>query len=281
MAFSGEQLSRYSRQFVLKEIGVSGQKKLLESKVLVIGAGALGSSALMYLTAAGVGTIGIADCDRVELSNLQRQIVHSTGTVGTEKTFSARQKLEELNPDVSFRLYSQRITADNIMEVIESFDFIIDATDRFESKFLINDACVLAKKAYSHAGAVRFGGQTMTYVPGQGPCLRCLLGDVPSPEQSATCSQAGVLGAVTGVLGSIQAAETIKFLVGAGRLLTGRVLSFDALRMNFQTVEIPGASPDCRICGKHPSILSLADSRKEYEPACCGTAAAPLSGEMK
>lgn len=270
MIFTENQLERYSRHFVLPEIGVSGQKQLLRSKVLVIGAGALGSAALMYLAAAGVGTIGIADDDRVELSNLQRQIIHRTDTAGMKKIDSARQAIESFNPDVSVVLHDGRMTVDNIQETIRQYDFIIDGTDRFESKFLINDACVLEKKPYAHAGIVRFEGQAMTYVPGQGPCLRCLLEKVPPRDRTLTCSQAGVLGACTGVLGSIQAAEAVKYLLGIGRLLVGRLLHFDGLTMEFNTADIPLSSPYCGVCGEHPTILSLAGNRSEYEPAACG-----------
>lgn len=269
MIFSEEQLERYSRHFVLREIGVSGQKKLLGSKVLVIGAGALGSAALMYLTAAGIGTIGIADYDRVELSNLQRQIIHRTENIGMSKTASAEQTLKEIHPNVSVILHPTQVTADNIEEIILPYDFIIDGTDRFETKFLINDACVLSKKPYSHAGAVRFGGQTMTYIPKCGPCLRCLLSDIPPHDQNASCSEAGVLGAVTGVIGSIQAAEAIKYLLGIGELLTGRVLNLDVLSMNIRITEIAKADPHCRVCGENPEILSLAKNHGEYESCEC------------
>lgn len=263
MELSAQQAERYSRHFVLREIGVSGQKRLLEAKVLVIGAGGLGSGALMYLAAVGVGTIGIADGDRVELSNLQRQIIHRTDRLGVEKPLSAKQTLEAINPDVSVRLYPERVTPDNIRDVIAPYDFVIDGTDRFESKFLINDACVLSGKPYSHAGVVRFNGQTMTYVPGRGPCLRCLLDRVPSNAE--TCAQIGVLGAVTGILGSIQATEAIKYLLGIGELLTGRLLIIDALSMSVQEVEIGSARAECRVCGAHPAISSLTDNRQEYE----------------
>lgn len=277
MVLSEAQAERYSRHFVLREIGLSGQKRLLQSKVLVIGAGALGSSALMYLAAAGVGVIGIADYDRVDLSNLQRQIVHTVKTVGDEKTHSARQAIQERNPDVTVQLHDERMTPDNIQSVIQQYDFILDCTDRFESKFLINDACVLSRKPYSHAGAVRFEGQVMTYVPGQGPCLRCLLGSVPPWEDTVTCSQAGVLGAVTGVIGSLQALEAVKYLLGIGDLLVGKVLAFDGLSMRFHVTEVKHADPGCGVCGEHPTILSLADNRAEYEEHGCSFAL-PESG---
>ena len=269
MILSEEQAQRYSRHFVLREIGVGGQKKLLQSKVLVIGAGGLGSSAIMQLAAAGVGVLGIADCDRVDLSNLQRQTIHRTKDVGTEKVLSAKRAVEELNPDVTVQLHGERMTTDNIQSVIEQYDFVLDCTDRFETKFLINDACVLSKKPYSHAGAVRFEGQAMTYVPDKKmPCLRCLLGSVPPLQDTVTCSQAGVLGAVTGVIGSVQAMEAVKFLLGKGELLTGRVLHFDGLAMRVRVTEIPHGDTHCAVCGDSPTILSLTDNREEYEAGC-------------
>ena len=254
MVLSEQQAERYSRHFVLREIGVSGQKKLLSAKVLVIGAGGLGSGALMYLAAAGIGTIGIADYDRVELSNLQRQIIHRTDRIGMTKTQSARQTLEAINPDITVCPYPERITPENIQDIIEPYDFIIDGADRFETKFLINDACVLNRKPYSHAGVVRFGGQTMTYVPGRGPCLRCLLGTVP--PNAELCAQVGVLGAATGILGNIQATEAIKYVLGIGELLVGRLLLVDALSMSMQEVDIGPSNTECRVCGAHPTITS-------------------------
>lgn len=267
MILSAQQAERYSRHFVLREIGVTGQKRLLGAKVLVIGAGALGSGALLYLAAAGVGTLGVADYDRVELCNLQRQIIHRTDRVGMEKTASAKLTIEAINPDVAVQLYPRGVTPDNIQNIIAPYDFIIDATDRFENKFLINDACVLFGKPYSHAGVVRFGGQATTYVPGRGPCLRCLLENVP--PNSETCSQVGVLGSVTGILGGIQATEAIKYVLGIGELLVGRLLLVDGLSMSMQTVEIGPARSDCRVCGDHPAILSLADNRADYEVTGC------------
>ncbi len=264
-AFTSNQLERYSRHFVLSEIGALGQKKLLSSKVLVIGAGALGSAALMYLAAVGVGKIGIADYDRVELSNLQRQIIHSTASVGEYKVKSAEERISALNPDVKAVLYNEKITVDNIRDIIRQYDFIIDCSDNFQTKFLINDACVLEHKPYSHGGIVRFEGQTMTYVPNEGACLRCLLKTVPPQDSSCTCSQAGVLGAATGVLGSIQACEAIKYLLGIGRLLTGRILKIDTLAMDFRIIKIPHSSRDCDVCGTNPTITSLEDNRRDYE----------------
>ena len=268
MVFSPQQAQRYSRQFVLREIGVSGQKKLLGAKILVIGAGALGSSALLYLAAAGVGTLGVADHDEVDLSNLQRKIIHASDRVGMEKTASAALSLGALNPDVSVIRHDLRLAPDNILDVIAPYDFIIDATDRFETKLLINDACVLSAKPYSHAGVLRFFGQAMTYVPGQGPCLRCLLDQAPA--RAETCAQVGVLGAVTGILGSIQATETIKYILGTGQLLVGRMLVVDALSMRFDNIDIQGADPDCRVCGAHASIRSLTENERDYVIGGCG-----------
>ena len=264
MVLTEEQTERYSRHFVLREIDVSGQKKLMQSKVLVIGAGGLGSNAIMQLAAAGVGVLGIADCDKVELSNLQRQTIHRTKDIGTEKVLSAKRAVEELNPDVTVNLHTERMTADNIQGVIERYDFILDCTDRFETKFLINDACVLSKKPYSHAGVVRFEGQAVTYVPDKkAPCLRCLLGDVP--HDAPLCAEVGVLGAVVGIMGCIQATEAVKFLLGKGDLLTGRVLNFDGLAMRVRITDIPHSDKHCAVCGDDPTILTLADNREEYE----------------
>lgn len=264
-SFSHDQLDRYSRQILLAELGAIGQQKLLESRVLVIGAGALGSAALLYLAGAGAGTIGIADDDVVQRSNLHRQIIHTLETVGTSKLESAKQAILERNPDVHVILHPMYLTVDNIAQTIENYDFILDCTDRFEAKFLINDACVLAKKPYSHAGIVRFAGQIMTYVPGQGPCLRCLLGGVP--KNSTTCAQVGVLGSVVGILGSMQATEAIKYLAGIGELLTGRVVHVDGLTMNFRTLHMPERLSDCAVCGDHPAITSLEKNRDEYRIA--------------
>lgn len=269
MIFTDEMAERYARHFVLKEIGASGQEKLLQSKVLVIGAGGLGSAALMYLASAGVGTIGICDFDKVSLSNLQRQVIHGTGEVGEDKTNSAKKFIEQINPDVNVIIHNERMTVDNIQGVISPYDFILDCTDRFETKFLINDACVLSKKPYSHAGVVRFEGQIMTYVPDKGPCLRCLLGGVPPEKDTAYCSTVGVLGAAVGVMGSLQATEAVKYILGIGDLLVGRVLRFDGLKMKFASFDFPHAATDCAVCGKNATINSLSDNRAEYELTSC------------
>ena len=266
MELSEDQTERYARHLVLQEIGETGQKKLINSKVLVIGAGGLGSAAIMYLAAAGVGTIGIVDYDKVSLSNLQRQIIHNNSDKNLNKTSSAAKKVHALNPDVKTIIFNEHLTPDNIMDIIRDFEFIIDCTDRFETKFLINDACVLAEKPYSHAGVIRFEGQAMTYVPKKGPCLRCMIGDVP--HNSPVCSEVGVLGAVVGVLGSIQALEAIKYIVGTGELMCGRVFSFNGLSMQTRLHRISGSNPECKICGVKPTIINLNGNRKDYDISC-------------
>ncbi|MBR1422811.1 MAG: thiazole biosynthesis adenylyltransferase ThiF [Ruminococcus sp.] len=259
MAFTNEQLERYSRHIILKEVGVKGQKKLLASKVLIIGAGGLGAPAAMYLAAAGVGTIGIADADEVDLSNLQRQIIHATKDVGKAKVKSAEETINELNPDVKVNTYRVFVDSSNIADLIKDYDFIIDGTDNFPAKFLINDACVMANKPFSHAGIIRFKGQLMTYVPGKGPCYRCVFKDPPPKDAVPTCKQAGVIGAMGGVIGSLQAMEAVKYIVGQGELLTGSLLTFDALTMQWRKIRLPRVVKDCPVCGEHPTITTLID----------------------
>ena len=265
MAFTNEQLERYSRHIILKEVGVKGQKKLLNAKVLIIGAGGLGAPAAMYLAAAGVGTIGIADADEVDLSNLQRQIIHATEDVGKPKVQSAKETMNRMNPDVTVNTYRTFVSSENIMDLIGPYDFIIDGTDNFPAKFLINDACVMAKKPFSHAGIIRFQGQLMTYVPGQGPCYRCVFKNPPPPDAVPTCKQAGVIGAMGGVIGSLQAMEAIKYIIGKGDLLTGSLLTYDALKMEFRRIRLPKNTDSCPVCGKHPTITTLID----YDQAVC------------
>lgn len=265
MAFSNEQLERYSRHIILKEVGAKGQKKLLNAKVLIIGAGGLGAPAAMYLAAAGVGTIGIADADEVDLSNLQRQIIHATDDVGKAKVQSAKETMERMNPDVTVNTYRAFVASDNIMELIKDYDFIIDGTDNFPAKFLINDACVMAGKPFSHAGIIRFKGQLMTYVPGKGPCYRCVFRNPPPKDAVPTCKQAGVIGAMGGVIGSLQAMEAVKYILGVGDLLTGYLLTFDAITMEFRKIKLPSNTKNCAVCGENPSITELID----YEQAEC------------
>lgn len=262
--FTDMQRERYARHFVLREIGPEGQERLHRAHVLIVGAGGLGSPAAMYLAAAGVGSIGIADGDTVSLSNLQRQILHAASPLGTPKALSARSALEKINPDVEVTAYPVRLTPENLPDILPKYDFVLDCTDGFASKFLINDACVLFGKPYCHAGALRFEGQVMTYVPGKGPCLRCLLGDVPPRKDAPTCAEVGVLGALTGVIGALQALEAVKYLTGCGELLIGKIFSFDGLTMRSHLTEVPQRSPDCPVCGTHPAIRSLLSRKADY-----------------
>ncbi len=263
MEFSEAQLERYSRHIILKDVGIEGQEKLLSSKVLVIGAGGLGSPALLYLAAAGIGTIGIADGDTLDMSNLQRQIIHFTDDIGTPKVLSAKQKINQLNPDVQVETYQEMLTASNILEIIKKYDFVIDGTDNFSAKFLVNDACVLAGVPFSHGGILRFAGQTLTIVPGDSPCYRCIFLEPPPADMVPTCSQAGVIGVIAGILGTLQANEAIKSVLGKGDLLAGRLLTFDALETKFREISV-SKNPDCKVCGTK-TITELTD----YDQTTC------------
>jgi len=256
MVYTKEQLERYSRHIALKEVGMEGQEKLCGARVFIIGVGGLGSPAAMYLAAAGVGTIGIADADEVDLSNLQRQIIHSTNDLGKAKVKSAAETIHAINPDVEVRAFQTFVTADNIMGFVRDYDFIIDAVDNFQAKFLINDACVMAGKPFCHAGIIRFEGQLMTYVPGKGPCYRCIFKEPPPKDAVPTCKQAGIMGAMAGTIGSLQAMEAVKYILGEGDLLTGRLLVYDALKMQFRNVKLP-RDDNCAVCGAHPVITKL------------------------
>lgn len=256
--FTDQQIERYSRHIILKEVGGKGQKKLLDGKVMVIGAGGLGAPIALYLAAAGVGTIGIADADVVDLSNLQRQVIHFTPDVGKPKVESAREKMEAINPDVRVRTYQEWISAANIARIIADYDFVIDGTDNFAAKFLVNDACVLAGTPYSHGGILQFDGQTLTVKPGESPCYRCIFPAPPPKDAIPTCARAGVIGVLPGVLGTIQATEAIKYLLGQGDLLTGRLLTYNALRMRFREVPVK-KSARCPVCGDNPTITELVD----------------------
>ncbi|MGC8816337.1 MAG: HesA/MoeB/ThiF family protein [Candidatus Hadarchaeum sp.] len=260
-----DQLVRYSRQLILKEVGGKGQKKLMHSKVLIIGAGGLGSPAALYLAAAGVGRIGIVDSDKVDLSNLQRQIIHSKGFIGKPKAASAKNAILALNPEVEVVTFEQRLTPENALDIIGGWDFVVDGSDNFPTKFLVNDACVLKGVPFSHAGVLRFIGMTMTVLPRKGPCYRCLVKEAPPPGAVPTCQEAGVLGTVPGVMGTIQATEAIKFLLGVGSLLIGRVLYFDALSLRFDQFELK-RNPKCPSCGDRPLIRDL--SQVDYGTAC-------------
>ncbi len=263
MDFTDEQLERYSRHILLKDVGVAGQDKINKAKVLIIGAGGLGAPVGLYLAAAGIGTIGIADADVVDLSNLQRQVIHSTEDLGIPKVESAAATMRAINPDVTVITHKTWVMASNINDLIKDYDFIVDGTDNFPIKFLINDACVLAGKPFSHGGILRFDGQTITHTPGNA-CYRCAFKEPPPKDAVPTCSQAGVLGAIAGMLGTIQAAEVLKYFTGAGELLENKLLMFDALIMNFRTAKLKKNSK-CPVCGDNPTITELVD----YEQATC------------
>jgi molybdopterin/thiamine biosynthesis adenylyltransferase len=267
---SEDQIERYSRQIILKEVGGTGQEKLLSSKVLIVGAGGLGSPAALYLAAAGVGTLGIIDADKVDMTNLQRQIIHHTSDVGKQKVASAEEKINAINPDVKVETYAELAVAANVRGIVKRYDFVLDGTDNFPAKFLINDACYLERIAFSHAGILRFDGQLITVLPGESACYRCIFKSPPPAGVVPSCSQAGVLGALAGVIGCLQATEALKYLLGLGDLLTNRLLIFDALGMRFREVRA-GRNPKCPICGEQPSITEVQDE----EQAVCDLKASP------
>ncbi|MHC4394639.1 MAG: HesA/MoeB/ThiF family protein [Planctomycetota bacterium] len=262
MGLTEEQIERYSRHIILELLGGAGQEKLLCSKVLIIGAGGLGSPAALYLAAAGIGKIGIVDADKVDLTNLQRQIIHHTSDIGVKKVKSAEAKIRAINPDVTVKTYHQLVKADNIREIIRNYDFVIDGTDNFAAKFLINDACYFEKIPFSHAGILKFYGQLITVLPGETTCYRCIFNAPPPAGVVPSCSQAGVLGVLAGVIGSLQATEAIKYLLGVGELLTGTLLTYDALKMDFRSVKL-NRNPNCPICGENPQITELKDEKQQ------------------
>ncbi|MCC6064093.1 MAG: thiazole biosynthesis adenylyltransferase ThiF [Thermocrinis sp.] len=264
--FTEEQIKRYARHIILPEVGGKGQEKLLNSKVLVIGAGGLGSPAILYLAAAGVGTIGIVDFDVVDLSNLQRQIIHSTERVGTPKVESARKTVEMLNPDVKVITYNTRISKENIMDIIKDYDVVLDGTDNFPTRFLINDACYFAGKPLVSAAMLRFEGQVSVFDfrnKEQSPCYRCLFPEPPPPGLVPSCQEAGILGSIGGIMGCIQATEAIKLILGIGEPLVGKLLIMDALSMDFRKVKLR-KDPNCPLCREKPVIKELI----EYEQVC-------------
>ena len=262
MGLTEQQIERYSRHIILEQIGGAGQEKLLSSKVLIVGAGGLGSPAALYLAAAGVGIIGIIDADKVDTTNLQRQIIHHTSDVGLEKVKSAENKIRAINPDVSVKTYLQFAKADNSRDIIREYDFVIDGTDNFAAKFLINDACYFEKKPFSHAGILKFYGQLITVLPGKTTCYRCVFNAPPPAGAVPSCSQAGVLGVLAGVIGSLQATEAIKYLLGLGKLLTDTLLTYDALAMDFRSVKL-NRNPNCPLCGENSQITELKDEEQQ------------------
>jgi sulfur-carrier protein adenylyltransferase/sulfurtransferase len=250
---------RYSRHLVLREIGVAGQEKLKAARVLVIGAGGLGSPSALYLAASGVGTIGVIDCDNVDMSNLQRQVIYDTASVGTPKATAARERLLALNPQIQLSAHQVELRADNVLQLFQDYDLVLDGTDRFGTRYLANDACVILRKPLVSAAIHRFEGQAMTYVPDRGPCYRCLFPAPPGEGLVPNCAEAGVLGVLPGVMGTIQATEAIKLIVGAGEPLIGRLLTYDALAMRFDEFSFKRRA-DCAVCGDQPTITAPQDA---------------------
>jgi len=263
MDFTDEQIERYSRHIMLPEVGGVGQIKMLEAKVLLIGAGGLGSPAAYYLAAAGIGNLGIVDFDTVDLSNLQRQIIHSTERIGMLKTESARKTIQALNPDVKVTLYNERLTSQNILDIFEGYDYILDGTDNFATRYLINDACVMTGKTNIHGSIFRFEGQATVFKPGAGPCYRCLYPEPPPPGLVPNCQEGGVLGVLAGVIGNLQVVETLKLILGKGNALVGTLLIYDALNTEFRKLKLK-RDVNCPVCGENPTITELID----YEEFC-------------
>src|SRR3989338_9481497 len=263
MSLNQDEILRYSRHLIMPEVGVEGQEKLKIARLLLIGTGGLGSPAAMYLAAAGVGTLGLIDFDVVDFSNLQRQIIHSTEGVGRPKVDSAKERLAQINPNVQVITFNEMLTKENIMRVIKDFDMVIDGTDNFQTRYLVNDACVFTKKPFIYGSIFRFDGQVTVFYPGKGPCYRCLFAEPPPPGMVPSCAEGGVLGILPGVIGVIQATEVVKLLLGKGELLIGRLMLYDALKMHFREVKFR-RNPKCPVCGDNPTIKELID----YDAFC-------------
>ena len=257
-----DQVKRYSRHIIMSDVGSSGQRKLMQAKALIIGAGGLGSPAAVYLSLAGVGTVGLVDFDVVELSNLQRQILHHTADVGRSKLESARDNIHAYNPDVNVVLQEVRLESENAMDIISQYDLVVNGADNFATRYLVNDACYLLNKPLVDGSILIFDGQATVFLPGQG-CYRCLFPSPPPPGMVPNCAEAGVLGALTGLVGSIQATEALKYFLGIGESLSSRLLLIDALSMNFREVKLK-RNPECPLCGDNPTITELID----YEVFC-------------
>jgi molybdopterin/thiamine biosynthesis adenylyltransferase/rhodanese-related sulfurtransferase len=260
---SHQEIARYSRHLILSEIGMEGQKRLKAARALCIGAGGLGSPVAMYLAAAGVGTLGIVDFDLVDFSNLQRQILHSTPDVGRSKLLSAKSRLNALNPDVNVVLHDAALDSTNAIGILQDYDVIVDGTDNFPTRYLVNDACVILGKPTAYGAIFRFEGQASVFATAGGPCYRCLYPEPPPPGLVPTCAEAGVLGVLPGIIGTIQATETLKLILGIGETLAGRLIILDALRMKFRELKLK-KDPECPVCGEHPTIRELID----YEEFC-------------
>src|SRR5476651_1074050 len=260
---SHEEIKRYSRHLIMPEVGLEGQKKLKAASVLLIGAGGLGSPLGLYLAAAGVGRIGLVDFDIVDFSNLQRQVLHGTADVGRSKLQSAKDKLQSINPEVKLDLYETRLSAANTLEIFKPYDIIIDGTDNFPTRYLVNDACVLLKKPNVYGSIFRFDGQASVFHPPAGPCYRCLYPEPPPPGEVPSCAEGGVLGILPGLIGCIQATEAVKLILGRGEPLIGRLLLYDALQMSFREFKVR-RNPKCPMCGDNPTIKQLID----YDQFC-------------
>ena len=263
MALTNEQIQRYSRHLIMPEVGVDGQEKLLNTRMLLIGAGGLGSPLGLYLGAAGVGTLGLIDFDLVDTSNLQRQIIHSTADVGRPKVDSAKARINSINPEVKVNTYQIRLTRENIMDIFKEYDIIVDGTDNFQTRYLVNDACVFLKKPLVYGSIFRFDGQATVFKTPEGPCYRCLYPEPPPPGMVPSCAEGGVLGILPGIIGVIQATEAIKIAMGRGEPLIGRLMLFNAMEMRFREVKLQ-KDPDCPVCGKNPTVKELID----YEMFC-------------
>jgi len=273
--FSGlndEQVCRYARHIVLPEVGAKGQRKLLESSALVVGAGGLGSPAIQYLAAAGVGMLGIADCEVVELSNLQRQTIHA-GRLGEQKAKSAAKFVRDLNTDVRVETHTMMFSPDNVMDIVGGYDVVLDCTDNFPTRFLLNDACVLARKPLCHGSLFRFEGQVTTILPFEGPCYRCFYREAPPPGMVPSCAESGVLGVVAGVIGALQATEAFKVILRLGKTLSGRILHYDALSLTFTPYPSwdsnpIGCDPGCPVCGETTTVTGIDPKNYDYENNC-------------
>jgi adenylyltransferase/sulfurtransferase len=264
MRLSAEELQRYSRHLLMPEVTSEGQRRLKAARILSIGAGGLGSPAALYLAAAGVGTIGIVDFDDVDLSNLQRQILHGTKDIGRSKLESARDRLRDINPEIEIELHECRFSSENASQLVAQYDLVVDGSDNFPTRYLSNDVCVFARKPNVYGSVFRFEGQTTVFAPHfGGPCYRCLFPEPPPPDSVPNCAQAGVLGVLPGIIGMLQAIETIKLIVGIGESLVGRLLHFDALKVKFRELNLR-RDPECPVCGENPTIFSPID----YEQFC-------------
>ena len=266
VSLSVNELRRYQRHLTLPEVGVEGQKRLKQSSVLLIGAGGLGSPLALYLAAAGVGRIGIVDFDTVDESNLQRQVLHGTSDVGRPKLQSAADRLSDINPNVTLELHETRLSSENALELVKNYDVVADGTDNFPTRYLVNDACILTGTPNAYASIYQFEGQASVFGAEDGPCYRCLYPEPPPPGLVPSCAEGGVLGVLPGLMGTLQATEVIKLLLGIGDPLIGRLLLFDALEMSFRTLKVR-KNPDCPICGDHPTVTKLIDSSPAVQPS--------------